>query len=36
MGVLGFGAAIFLPETLYHKLPNTLTEAKKFGKDQVI
>lgn len=33
--MIGFGAAMFLPETLHHKLPNTLHEAKKFGKEQV-
>lgn len=27
---------MMLPETLYQKLPNTLYEAKKFGKEQVI
>lgn len=32
---MGFAAAMFLPETLHHKLPNTLHEAKKFGKEQV-
>lgn len=26
---------MFLPESLHHKLPNTLQEAKKFGKEQV-
>lgn len=31
---VGFCCALFLPETLYHKLPNTLEEAQKFGKDQ--
>jgi hypothetical protein len=32
---IGFVCAMFLPETLHHKLPNTLQEAKKFGKGQV-
>lgn len=36
LGLIGFFAAMFLPETLYRKLPNTLSEAKKFGKDQVV
>lgn len=27
---------MMLPETLHHKLPNTLEESKRFGKDQVI
>ncbi|CRK88958.1 CLUMA_CG002518, isoform A [Clunio marinus] len=31
---LGFVCALFLPETLHHKLPNTLHEAQKFGKQQ--
>ena len=31
---MGFIAALLLPETLHHKLPNTLHEAKKFGKEQ--
>ncbi|XP_070494612.1 carcinine transporter [Chironomus tepperi] len=31
---MGFCAAMFLPETLHHQLPNTLHEAKKFGKTQ--
>ena len=32
----GFSCAINLPETLHQKLPNTLHEAKKFGKNQVL
>lgn len=32
---IGFVCAMMLPETLHHKLPNTLHEAKKFGKEQV-
>lgn len=32
---VGFLCAMMLPETLHHKLPNTLQEAKKFGKEQV-
>lgn len=32
---MGFMAAMMLPETLHKKLPNTLEEAKRFGKDQV-
>lgn len=32
---IGFSCAIFLPETLHQKLPNTLNEAKMFGHDQV-
>lgn len=35
LGLIGFFAAMLLPETLHHKLPNTLHEAKKFGKEQV-
>lgn len=31
---IGFASALLLPETLHHKLPNTLHEAKKFGKGQ--
>jgi len=31
---VGFFAAMFLPETLHRKLPNTVHEAKKFGKEQ--
>ncbi|KAJ6641583.1 Carcinine transporter [Pseudolycoriella hygida] len=34
LGFVGFIAAMLLPETLHHKLPNTMHEAKKFGKDQ--
>lgn len=37
LGVLFFmggASAIFLPETLHHKLPDTLEEGKLFGKDQ--
>ena len=33
--LVGFIAALFLPETLHQKLANTLQEAQKFGKDQV-
>lgn len=33
--LVGFIAALFLPETLNQKLANTLQEAQKFGKDQV-
>lgn len=32
---VGFCCAMMLPETLHQKLPNTLHEAKKFGKNQV-
>lgn len=32
---VGFCCAMMLPETLHQKLPNTLHEAKKFGKEQV-
>ncbi|CAO1419238.1 unnamed protein product [Diamesa serratosioi] len=32
--LVGFIAALFLPETLHQKLANTLQEAQKFGKDQ--
>ena len=35
LGLIGGFAALCLPETLYRKLPNTLSEAKQFGKDQV-
>jgi hypothetical protein len=38
LGILcfvGFIATLLLPETLHHKLPNTLEEAKTFGKTQV-
>lgn len=37
LGVLFFiggASAIFLPETLHHKLPDTLEEGKDFGKGQ--
>lgn len=32
--LIGGASAIFLPETLHHKLPDTLEEGKIFGKDQ--
>ena len=36
-GLCFFGSicGLMLPETLHHKLPNTLQEAKRFGKNQV-
>lgn len=32
--IVGGASAIFLPETLHHKLPDTLEEGKIFGKGQ--
>lgn len=32
--VIGGASAVFLPETLHHKLPDTLEEGKIFGRDQ--
>lgn len=32
--LIGGTSAVFLPETLHHKLPDTLEEGKLFGKDQ--
>ncbi|KAJ6635058.1 Carcinine transporter, partial [Pseudolycoriella hygida] len=34
LAFLGLIASLSLPETLHHKLPNTLYDAKKFGRDQ--
>lgn len=35
MALAGGLSALFLPETLHQKLPNTMREAQNFGKDQV-
>lgn len=35
VGFFGLVSALMLPETLHAKLPNTLEEAKNFGRDQV-
>ncbi|KAJ9573945.1 hypothetical protein L9F63_008687, partial [Diploptera punctata] len=32
--ITGIFAALFLPETLHHRLPETLADAQNFGKDQ--
>lgn len=32
--LIGGASAVFLPETLHHKLPDTLEEGKIFGRDQ--
>ncbi|XP_053695803.1 solute carrier family 22 member 21-like [Sabethes cyaneus] len=34
IGLLGLIASIYLPETLYQKLPETMEEGRRFGKDQ--
>uniref|UniRef100_A0A8D8A2R7 Solute carrier family 22 member 5 n=1 Tax=Culex pipiens TaxID=7175 RepID=A0A8D8A2R7_CULPI len=34
IGLLGFVTSIFLPETLYQKLPDTMDEGRRFGKNQ--
>jgi hypothetical protein len=34
MTLAGFFSALFLPETLHQKLPNTIQEAVNFGKNQ--
>ncbi|EAT45535.1 AAEL003192-PA [Aedes aegypti] len=34
IGLLGFFTSIYLPETLYQKLPDTMEEGRRFGKDQ--
>lgn len=34
IGLVGFVTSIFLPETLYEKLPETMDEGRRFGKSQ--
>ncbi|XP_062535940.1 solute carrier family 22 member 21-like [Armigeres subalbatus] len=34
IGLIGFVISIYLPETLYQKLPDTMEEGRRFGKDQ--
>ena len=36
MYTVGLILGLFIPETLYQKLPNSLKEAKSFGVGQVI
>jgi hypothetical protein len=35
LSALGVAAALYLPETLHQKLPETMVEAQAFGKNQV-
>lgn len=36
LSLLGAFFGIFLPETLHQKLPDSMTEARNFGADQVL